>query len=280
MSTLSRDYRQLGERLAGALGYPAVTGLYLPAPVDDETFRDEFGFVFLDDGTVGPFYVSMGDILHTLGNRYPNPESFAAGATSVLQGFDTGDPARRALAVGTYNALSTRLFRLAGYVAPDRAPVSGIDDVPRGTKVGMVGYFCPLVDKLPERGSEVLILEQAPQRVSERPGVSLTDDARDLRRCGHVICTAATLINDTLSDVLAAVSGHVDIEIIGPSGSGLPDLLFVRGVASVGGVSFADRSRLLDQLGSGESWGAAGRKYQLSPEDYPGFTRLLERLAC
>ena len=279
MSKLSQDHRELGERLAGALGYPAVTGLYLPVPAADETFRDEFGFVFLADGSVGPFYVSMGDILRTLWSRYPEPAGFAGEALSLLHGFDSAEWAQRALAVGAYNALSSCVFRRAGFEAPDRAPVSGLDELPRGTTVGMVGYFGPLVDRLIERGNRVLILEQAPQRVDRGPGIALTDDARDLRRCRTVLCTAATLVNDTLSDVLAAVSGHADLELIGPSGSGLPDPLFTRGVASVGGSSFADRAQLLEVLGRGEPWGAAARKYQLTPRNYPGVTGLLERLA-
>lgn len=277
MSTLSQDYRRIGERLAGVLGRPAVSGLYLPAPAADETFRDEFGFVFLADGSVGPFYVSMGGILRTLWERHPDPAGYTGEAVSLLRGFDTQDLAHRALALGVYNALSASTMRLAGFVAPDRAPASGLDDVPIGAAVGMVGYFGPLVDKLIDRGNEVLILEQAPQRVSERPGVSLIDDPRDLERCRRIVCTAATLINDTLNEVLAAVAGHPDLELTGPSGSGLPDPLFARGVTGVGGISFVDRTDLVNQLEQGKSWGAAGRKYQLTTQNYPGMTALMGR---
>jgi uncharacterized protein (DUF4213/DUF364 family) len=168
-------------------------------------------------------------------------------------------------------------MRRAHFVAPDRAPASGLDDVSSGAAVGMVGYFGPLVDKLIDRGNEVLILERAPQRVRERPGVSLIDDARDLGRCRRIVCTAATLINDTLNEVLAAVAGHRDLELTGPSGSGLPDPLFARGVAAVGGTSFVDRAHLVSQLEQGKTWSAAGRKYQLTTQNYPGMAALLGR---
>ena len=275
---LGEDYRRVGDQLGVALGWPKVDGLYLPAPVADETFRDEFGFVFLADGSVGPFYVSMDGILQTLWERYPDPERFQVDARVLLRGFSAGDISDRALAVGAYNALSAAVFRASGFEAPDRAPSSGLSELPAGAKVGMVGYFCPLIDKLTERGCSVLVLEQAPQRVDDRPGVSVTRDPVDLRTCAHVLCTAATLINDTLDDILVAVAGHAEVELIGPTGSGLPDPLFGRGVVSVGGVRFADRTALLECLGRNESWGAAGRKYQLTPASYPGWARLLQMI--
>jgi len=275
MSSIARDYQELGQLQTKALGHPVLNGLYLPAPVPDETFRDEFGFVFLNDGSVGPFYVSMDDVLQTLWTRYPEPAAYTGDASLVLAGFTEGNAVDRALALGVYNALSAAVLRDAGFHAPDRAPASGLPDLPPGSLVGMVGYFCPLIDKLMERGCAVLVLEQAPQRVVERPGVTLTIDPGDLSRCAHVLCTAATLINDSLGQILSAVAEGATVELIGPSGSGLPDPLFARGVASVGGSSFAQKSSLLECLERGESWGSAGRKYQLTPENYPGYGRLL-----
>lgn len=178
------------------------------------------------------------------------------------------------MAVGAYNALSATLFRASGYTPPNRAPESGLNEAPPGSRVGMVGYFCPLVDKLTEQGCEVLILEQCPERVTPRVDVSVTRVPRDLQDCKWVLCTASTLINDTLGELLAAVSADTRFELIGPSGSGLPDPLFARGVASVGGISFADNQCLLEHLNRGESWGRAGRKYQLSAANYPGIDHL------
>lgn len=278
MASLAEDYRNVGRRIAGALPRTTVSGLYFPAPVPDETFRDEFGFVLLDDGSVGPFYVSMEDILETLWARFPDPRRHTCDTATLLDGFTRGDVAGRALAVGAYNALSAAVQCAAGFQAPDRIADSGMAALPPGVRVGMVGYFCPLVDKLTERGCSVLILERTPQRVDERPNVAVTRDPGELQGCAHVLCTAATLINDSLDDIMAAVSGHAPVELIGPTGSGLPDPLFERGVATVGGIQFGDQKTLLDCLDRGESWGVAGRKYQLSSEVYPGISALLDRV--
>ena len=279
LSSISDDYRRIGEQIAILLGRPRVSGLYLPAPVADETFRDEFGFVFLANDGIGPFYVSMDNILPGLWQRYPRPERCDEDAISLLQGFASEDPSSRALALGTYNALSAKLYRAAGFEPPDRKANSGLSDTPPGGLVGMVGYFRPLVDKLTAQGCEVLVLERAPERVPERPGVSVTCDPQDLADCKHLLCTASTLINDSLDDVLAVAEPPARIEIVGPSGSGLPDPLLARGVTSIGGVSFGDRDRLIDHLQRGGSWGEAGRKYQLDAGSYPGLAQLTARLA-
>lgn len=277
-TSINSDYLGLGERLDAALKHPAIDGLYLPTSVPDETFRDEFGFVFLDDGSIGPFYVSMNNILQNLWQRYTEPSRVNTPASEFLQGFVQQDITERALAVGTYNALSAACMHQAGFVPPDRAPQSGLDAINDGDRVGMVGYFCPLVDRLIARGCEVMMLELAPERVSGRDDVNLTRKVEDLLDCRLVLCTASTLINDTLQSLLNVIAGKVPIELVGPSGSGLPDPLFSRGVASVGGILFDDRDKLIESLEHGESWGAAGRKYQLVPSNYPGTDSLLSDL--
>ncbi|MCG6863717.1 MAG: hypothetical protein LJE70_21045 [Chromatiaceae bacterium] len=275
---MNRDYLRIGQQMAMALGHPTVAGLYLPDPVPDETFRDRFGFVFLSDGSVAPFYVSMGDILRTLWARYPQPRDYVGDTLELLQGFMAQDLATRALALGVYNALSAALISGSGFALAKHVPISGLDDVRPEASVGMVGYFCPLVDKLIERGCDVVILELAPERVSPRTDVTVTRKPQDLRDCQLVLCTASVLINDTLEDLLEVVSSSARFEVIGPSGSGLPDPLFARGVAKVGGVRFADKDGLLERLSRSESWGTTGCKYQLSAASYPGFDRLVRML--
>jgi hypothetical protein len=86
-TSINSGYLSLGERLDAALKHPAINGLYLPVPILDETFRDEFGFVFLDDGSIGPFYLSMDGILQNLWQRYAEPSRVNKPASEFLQGF-------------------------------------------------------------------------------------------------------------------------------------------------------------------------------------------------
>jgi uncharacterized protein (DUF4213/DUF364 family) len=276
---INEAYQQIGTQLAARLGHPAVSGLYLPAPVADETFRDEFGFVLLADGSVGPFYVSMGDLLRKLWQRHPQPALLRSDATTLLQGFADDDLARRALALGAYNALSATLFHRVGFVPPERLGNGGLNDVPAGSSVGMVGYFRPLVDRLTAQGCSVQVLELSPERVENREGVSCCSDPSELGGCDRVLCTASALINNSLEGLLAVLPRRVRIELVGPSGSGLPDPLFARGVSAVGGSLFNSQKKLIQHLDRGEPWGSVAHKYQLDAISYPGLSTLLERLS-
>ncbi len=278
--SIDRDYRELARHIAAHIELPAVAGLHLPRIVEEAEKPDEFGFVFLEDGSVGPFYTSLEDSLPRLWQRYPDPQRLHADALQLTQSFGDTDLAASALALGAFNAISQHLMKRARF-SPAAASASdsstGIGEPRPGERVGMVGYFCPLVERLIDRGVSVLVVEKKPERVEIVEGLELAESAAELGHCDQVLCTASTLINGSLEDILAHSRGCRRFSLIGPSGSGLPDRLFERGVDSVGGIDFTDLDALHEALEQQVSWGHAGRKYQLTPQSYPGVGELLRR---
>lgn len=268
MNTL-QGYLQLIDRIDRSLRLPPVEEIVLPArePVPGET--DDFGFVILEDGSVGPFYVSLPGIWQGVKSRRETDREVAALARGM------GDPAlaTSALALGAYNAVSQHLMSRAGFdpVAGGgkKAPLS------EGSRIGLVGYFRPLVERLLDKGHPVTVIEKQPQRVPPAAGVSLHTSPEALADCDRVFCTASVLINGTVDRILDSCRGRVAVELIGPSASGAPDVLFERGVAAVGGLCIDDAQRLRQALADGDSWGAAGRKYQLDPACWPGVDALI-----
>ena len=256
-----------------AVDIPRVVALHLPESAQCDDFRDQFGFVFLDDGTAAPFYVSLPGTLEALHREFPSPQRVELETRTAVDGLGATALPERALAIGAWNALGQHLLRRAGFRFPPRG--SGGEQPQPGERVGMVGYFCPVIDRLVERGVNVLVVEQQPERVAPRDGVELGTGLESLRDCARVYCTASTLINDTLEDVLRSCARDACIDLIGPSGSGLPDVLFRHGVRSVGGVTFADSGALRATLEQRLSWGGVGEKYELTAQNYPGADALL-----
>ena len=224
---------------------------------------------------MGTFHCSLDALPVTLRRVAPEPSHPAPPIRSLVDGFLSRDAAPKALALGTYNALSQSMMRRAGY-RPDDVPDG--DGLASGDLVGMVGYFGSLAERLTARGVRIRVLELSPERIPERPGIEATADAGGLRDCRSVLCTASTLINDTLDDIIAGVGDAGRIELIGPSGSGLPDIVFGRGVGAVGGVLFDDATRLLHRMNAGGGWGRTGRKYRIAGQRYPGFKALRAQL--
>ncbi|WP_154724402.1 hypothetical protein [Thiothrix nivea] len=54
---IGADLLKQVERIRQVLPLPAVDRLYFPALQTDGEYRDEFGFVFLETGDIGTFYV-------------------------------------------------------------------------------------------------------------------------------------------------------------------------------------------------------------------------------
>ncbi len=263
---------------------PAVAGIHLPRPVEEEQKADEFGFVFLADGTAAPFYTSLDDALQKLWQQYPDGHSCQVETIELIEYFDSDDAALNALALGAFNAMSQHVMARAGYSPAEfRANSNPLDSSSsrRGrttTRVGMVGYFRPMIARLLEQGNTLLVLEKNPARVELQAGVELTTNPADLLNCERILCTASTLINGTLGDILQYKNELAHFSLIGPSGSGLPDILFQHGVDDVGGVLIQDLPALKASLQRQESWSHAGQKYQLSQKQYPGITELLDNI--
>ncbi|SKA94956.1 Uncharacterized conserved protein, contains DUF4213 and DUF364 domains [Thiothrix eikelboomii] len=273
--SLDADYLALVEQIRAGLSLPAVQRLYFPC-LTTEGFRDEFGFVLLTTGDVGAFYVSLEDSLAELWQAYPQPEQVQVPLDTLLAKLASSQLAERALGLGAFNALSQYVFRLAHYQAPSRQRAANTST--EHIKLGMVGYFCPLVERLTAQQQTVVVLEQQPERVLPHPLVQLATNPADLAECSEILCTASTLINQSLDSILAACEPATRFSLIGPSAGGLPDVVFARGVDSVGAIHFPNPAALLEVLAGQASWGHVGKKYEINRADYPGLAALLARI--
>ena len=273
-NSLLDAYRALAQKIVSQIKVPAVTDILLPEPSATAKL-DQFGFVILADGSAAPFYCSLESSFEQIQQNLPHSGGAGLPLQVLLDGFNSHQLAQRALALGAFNAVSQSLFLQSGF-DPCKLP-TGRDQASPGL-VGMVGFFRPLLARLLEQGNQILIVEKNRTRVELQPGVMLADDAAELQRCDRILCTASTLINDSLPQILAHRREGVPFTLIGPSGSGLPDVLFEQGVDEVGGFRVQDVDSLVQQVRAGESWGKSGGKYSISAPDYPGVDSLLERV--
>ncbi len=268
--TINEAHIALATRLLDAIDFPKVARIHLPPSAEHGGKDDDFGFVFLTDGSVGAFYTHLEDTLPRLRRRHTLPAP-----TALPELLAQRDLADRAVGIGLFNAIGAHLMRRARFQPPQATRSDGAHEPDAGETVGMVGYFCPLVEKLTRRGCRVVVLERQPERVTTGPGVSVATDPAVLADCRSIVCTGATLINDTLDELLAAAGPGKPFNLIGPTASLLPDALFEHGISATGGVFFPDAERLKEKLDAAESWGATGRKFQLTPSNYPGVDALL-----
>ncbi len=276
--TISSEMITLAQQVARRIDLPRITELWLPQPKPAGVIKDDFGFVFLEDGTAAPFYTELPGTRDALTREYASFVEVDWSVLETVEALSSPELGERAVALGAFNAMSQHVMTRAGF---DPTVISASKHQPAAdAPIGMVGFFPPLVERLVAAGHQIIVLEKQAERIpDDLPGLLRSENPRDLAGCAQVLCTASTLINGSLADLLNASDGVPSFCLIGPSSSGLPDVVFAYGVDETGGVLFPDTDSLRRQLSEHETWGKMGLKYQLTPAIYPGVDELLSAVS-
>ncbi|TVO68864.1 Rossmann-like domain-containing protein [Sedimenticola selenatireducens] len=275
MSSLNQ-YHQLIKQIEQAISPPVIKEILLPAvdESNEDDIKDNFGFVILEDGSAGPFYTCLDNTLEWLHGQ--RQQCIGVTPLQIAQKLDGINIPASALALGAFNAISQHIMRRAGFnpSALEKRSDSNISD----SHIGMVGFFRPLIERYIKQGKKVTVIEQQPERVPPELSLKLYTTPEALADCDYILCTASTLINNTIESIVHAAKDPAKINLIGPSASGLPDILFDLGIHSTGGFIVDNLDALKLAMSQGESWGSAGRKYQLTQDIYPGLASLLQHI--
>lgn len=253
---------------------PDVRRVYLPEP-QIATHKDaEFGLVELDDGAAGLFYAWLGESQDGISERFSVDDLVGAKAIDVARNYAGSDDIERSLGLAAINAITQSVFARADIGS--RAALDsmgGLSLIP-GDRLGMIGNFPSLVRQARRVDIPVTVVEKKQHMLTQTQGIRITLDPEALRDCNKIICTAATLINDSVDEMLGYCQ-HADmVAMIGPSSSFFPDPIFARGVAVVGGTRVLDPSEVIAAQRTGQGLGSCAHHYTLSSADYVGTLKL------
>jgi hypothetical protein len=115
----------------------------------------------------------------------------------------------RAVGLATFNALNSKIDRsLLHEESISLLKLQATDHV------AMVGYFAPLIPKIKKTGCELTIIELD----GDKPGViAVGPGMKALSVCDVAIITSTSIINNTINELLAALSGSRAAVMLGPS---------------------------------------------------------------
>ena len=160
------------------------------------------------------------DGLHPLAGR-------AAG--DLLSFLESTDKIEMAVALATANAVANRMRRdmLEGdimdhiHVGPDE-------------KVGMVGNFAPMLPRLQEKSSSILIFEQ----IEEKKGNLLPEEEayRLLPQCQVAMITSTSILNRTVEKILSAARSCREVILLGASTPLIPEVFAGTPVTFLSGI--------------------------------------------
>lgn len=277
--SIKRELLALVEQAARQVTIPAIAHAYIPEPNPAGAKHTEFGILALADGGAGLYYAWLGAAQHGMPGRFSESWLCSQDATAIAARYSSADEAECSIGLAAISAITQSIYRRAGYV-PEAAPDSaGALDAGGTDHVGMVGYFPPLVATLRERGLRLTVIERRQDLVQRDGTFEVTMDTSRLGACNKVLVTAATLLNDTIEDVLAHTPDAEHVVVIGPTAGFFPDPLFARGVTGVGGTWINSPTVAIARQRAGEQMGDSTRKVFVRRDDYPGFKALLAALS-
>lgn len=246
-----------------------VAAVHRPPVFERGRTHAEFFAVELDDGSIGLGYALLDGISARLHAHDAGTLLAGTPALDAARGYLASDPLHRALGLATINALSAAALRRLGWRAPDATDsIGGIDPRP-GQRIGMVGWFPPLVRRIAGTGASLVVVEIDPTLAGVHDGVEVTLDPGALGDCDTVLSTTTPLLNHTLDAVLDACPSGARVVLIGPTGGCLPQPLFARGVDALGGTEVTDRAGFVEALRRGEPWGRYVRKTLVDAREPP-----------
>jgi uncharacterized protein len=242
----------LGRELGGIVVERAVIGLF-------------FTGVKLTGGVAGtsatPRDAIPGDVCCPVSARAMGFAGPLAGrpAAELMQDALAENGLSRAVGIATLNALAELCWR--------RRPVPGVEllagtdafdatEFHIGDRVVLVGAFIPFLKELKRRRQPYLVLEQNPDALKpeEMPFYRPAELAPEIVPAADVLLiTGATLLNDTLEDLLALARPAARVTVLGPTVGMLPDAFLARGADVLGAVRITAPDAFLDLLAEGGS---------------------------
>ncbi|MCK4509942.1 MAG: hypothetical protein KAU27_15445 [Desulfuromonadales bacterium] len=270
------EMRDLALDLASRFQIPKIAGIVFPPFYEggQQPKECEFMALALEGGAGGVSYLLLPD-RSAEEYRLLKPQSFiGTRPEQYVEGFAGGNPVQNMLGLACINAICQHVMRISDCV-PDAAIDSlGLMNIEDGDRVGMVGFFPPLLKYMQNRNAELIIVEKNQQLVERYPKLHVTLDVTELNSCNKVLCTSTTLLNDTLDDVLQQCMNAQHISVLGPTAGYFPDPLFSRGVDVLGGRFINDGMLLLKLIAERKRWGEATQKLCFKADDYKGLNHL------
>ena len=273
--TIASEFLQLMERIEQTCELPVVRAIHIASGDDFPDKSSKFGALVLDDNTVGLTYVGLGDTLQALQNRPEIEDWVGHSPVEVAQLYGEKEDWQRCLGMAAINAISQFVLRSSDYQFIDAGGTMDLLSLKESDRVGMVGYFPPLVEKIRGLGIPLTVIELDPKWLQQEYDFEVTLDSSRLQGCNKILMTGTILINQTIDDLLAHTTGAEVISIVGPTVGCLPDPLFRRGVTMIGGLEVLDKSEFLTLWRAQEHWRETTRRYTLDQNNYKGFESLL-----
>jgi len=166
-------------------------------------------------------------------------------ASDMINLLDSEKKIEMAVGLATANALANKMGQ--GYKIGDTLEYLHISPEDR---VGMVGFFAPMLPRLKKRASDLLIFE----KVKKKEGDLLPEEDayRLLPECHVAVITSTAIVNHTLDRLLEAARSCREVVLLGASTPLLPQCFRETPVTFLSGVIVTKPEEILRIVSEGQ----------------------------
>jgi len=200
--------------------------------------------VCLDDGGCGVAFTFKDGLYHGCSVFTGKRPLVGKSSHEIVDYFGSSSLLESTLGLSAINALFNRAEDVQA-----TGDVMNMLDLKPEERVGMVGYFGPLLKPLREKVRELLIFEMDEDRADEV--IAAEQAYEELPHCDIAIITSTSLINGTTEGLLDAARNCREIVLLGASTPLIPAVFKPLGVTLLSGVQVIDIPAILRVLSEG-----------------------------
>jgi uncharacterized protein (DUF4213/DUF364 family) len=279
--SISSNFIELVEHLSDTIEIPLIESVFFPKKSRAnhiKSRKDNFGAIKLADGSIGIVFIALSPGVREKGAEIKPNEYYMTHPVELAKNFGSSDLFERTLGLGAINAISQFVFRKSDFQFDFTTDSLGLLQLNNDDKIGMVGFFPPLVKQIERKSIPLIVIEKKEHLVRKTENWEVTLDSDRLKECNKVLITSTTVLNNTVDDILIKCSEAERISLIGPTAGFLPDPLFNRNVQVVGSTYIHNSKLFMELVSKNERWGPSTKKYCIQKQNYGGYLSLIENL--
>ncbi|TXT64922.1 MAG: hypothetical protein BAJALOKI3v1_150025 [Promethearchaeota archaeon] len=279
--SINKVFVDIIKKIEKRIRFDKIKNAFFPSndEIDQDIRFDNFGVIQLADESIGIVYIALSEEVREKAAQFDVNDIIGKNPIEIAKNFIKSDLFQRCLALGAINAITQSFFKKANFEYDFSTNSLGLLDLVEYDKVGMVGYFPPLVKKIEKLNIPLVVIEKKKLEIETKENWQITSDPSELKSCTKILCTSTTVLNDSIDDILSYIKNANKISMVGPTGGFIPDPVFQRGVDVLGGTYIENPKLFMKLIRQNKKWGPSTKKYCIQAKNYPNYKMLMENIS-
>jgi len=179
--SIYESFAEMISRLNLVYDIPNISKVFFPPFYPGgQPKESEFMAVMLESKTVGISYVMLPDKRKADYNRLSAADFEGQSPVDLALKFGSDDEFENMMGLAALNVICQQVILSSCYSIDISTDSLGLIDIEKGDRVGMVGFFYPLIKRVEQKGAELVIIEKDPKSVIAPTPIKISKGSRSI----------------------------------------------------------------------------------------------------